>query len=324
MQTDLNRLRIFHTIYALGSVSEAARKLHLSQPAVSQHLQKLESELEIQLFVRTHKKLIPTSAAVQLYTTINPFLTNLPETLNQIRHPSKEVHGLIRLGAPYEFGQAYLPDVCHAFRLQYPHVTFSITLGESHTLLQALKSGELDFAIIDLVLASLHLIDHRSDLFSMDPLIDEELTLVCSRSYYDREINGDHSYDNLIGKDFISDEHDDTFLRHWFRHHFKISAPKPRIVMTVESHQANLRCVKLGMGLSVTSSHMVWKEIRDNSIVPITTETTNAINTISLAQLLDKIPTVTERIFHNHIGSYMQEDTILRRFNILPGTADEP
>lgn len=318
MQTDLNRLRIFYTVYMLDSVSNAAKKLNLSQPAVSQHLQKLENELEVQLFTRTHKKLIPTSAAEQLFNTLDPFLTTLPDTLKQIRHPADSPYGLIRLGAPYEFGQAYLPGICHAFRQKYPGVTFSIELDESHTLLKLLKNGDIDFAVIDLVLASLHLIDSRSDLYSMDPLIDEELTLVCSREYYDREIGGDHSYENLISKDFISDEHDDMFLRHWFRHHFEIAAAKPRIVMMVESHQANLRCVKLGMGLALTSSHMVWREIRDNAIVPITMPTQNAINTISLVQLLDKIPTLTEKTFQTHIRHHMQNESIVTRFDILP------
>lgn len=319
MQTDLNRLRIFYTVFTHDSVSEAARQLSLSQPAVSQHLQKLEKELRVQLFTRIHKKLLPTAAAIQLYETIEPFLSTLPATLAQLKLPSDKPYGQLRLGAPYEFGQAYLPDIFDGFRQQFPDVYFTVKLGEALSLLKALREGDIDFAIIDLVLASLHFIDERTDIYSMDPLIDEELAMICSREYYEREIRGDHSYENLISKDFISDEHDDSFLRHWFSYHFGKAAKKLNIIIMVESHQANLRCVQLGMGLTVTSSHMVWNEIAEGGMVPIITGKPNAINTISLVQLQDKIPTITEKTFHRYILEHMQDETMLRKFNILPG-----
>lgn len=324
MQHDLNRLRIFYHVYSHNSVSEAARELNLSQPAVSQHLQKLEKELKVLLFTRIHKKLVPTAAGQQLHATLEPFLSGLPDILHGLRYPADTPYGLVRIGAPYEFGRAYLPDICHTFRQRYPEVRFFIRLGEPLALLKLLRTGEIDFAVIDLVLATMQLMGGSADLYSIDPLIDEELTLICSAEYYSREIKRDHSYENLIEKDFISDEHDHMFLRHWFLHHFKKSNVRPNVVLTVESHQANLRCVQLGMGLTTTSSHMVWKEIAAGSIVPVTTDTPNAINTISLVELQDKVPTITEKTFHTHFKQSMQQDSMLRRFNILPSAPSEP
>lgn len=318
MQHDLNRLRIFFHVYTCNSVSEAAREMNLSQPAVSQHLQKLEKELKVQLFTRIHKKLIPTSAGRQLHATLEPFLSGLPDILQRLRFPADTPYGLVRIGAPYEFGRAYLPDICHAFRLKFPEVRFNIRLGEPLSLLKLLQNGDIDFAVIDLVLATMQAMGGSTDLYSVKPLIDEELTLICSEEYYNREVMGDHSYEFLIEKEFVSDEHDDMFLKHWFFHHFKKSNLRPNVVLTVESHQACLRCVKLGMGLTTTSSHMVWKEIAAGSIVAVTTDTQNAINTISLVELQDKVPTITEKTFRGHIRQAMRQDSMLRRFNILP------
>jgi DNA-binding transcriptional LysR family regulator len=211
-----------------------------------------------------------------------------------------------------------MPDICHAFRQQFPEVRFNIRLGEPLSLLKLLQQGDIDFAVIDLVLATMQAMGGSIDLYSIEPLIDEELTLISSEEYYNREIAGDHSYDTLIGKEFVSDEHDDMFLKHWFFHHFKKGNVRPNVVLTVENHQACLRCVKLGMGLTTTSSHMVWKEIAAGTIVPVTTGTPNAINTISLVELQDKVPTVTEKTFSTHIRQAMRQDSMLRRFNILP------
>ncbi len=318
MHHNLNRIEIFYQVYSRNSVSEAAKELNLSQPAVSQHLQKLEKELRVPLFTRMHKKLVPTAAGRQLYAAVEPFLTSLPEVLQALRYQADTPHGKVRIGAPYEFGQAYLPDVCQAFRTSYPEVRFAIRLGEPLPLLRLLKEGDIDFAVIDMVQDTVRQMGSSGDFYSIDSLIDEELAMICSRDYYNREIAGDHSYANLIGKDYISDERDDMFLKHWFFHHFGKTGVQPDVVLTVESHQANLRCVKLGMGLTVTSSHMVWKEIAAGSIIPITTDTPNAINTMSLVQLQDKVPPVAEKLFGQHIRAHMRDETMLRRFNILP------
>lgn len=318
MHHDLNRLRVFFLVYSHSSVSVAARELNLSQPAVSQHLQKLEKELKVQLFTRIHKKLVPTAAGSQLYSTLEPFLSGLPGILEGLRHPADSPYGLVRIGAPYEFGRAYLPDICHSFRQLYPYVRFSIRLGEAQALLKLLGQGEIDFAVIDMVLDTIQAMGSGRELYSIEPLIEEELVMISSAEYYHREICGDHSFNTLIEKEFISDEHDDMFLKHWFMHHFRKANVKPDIVLTVESHQACLRCVKLGMGLTTTSSHLVWQGITAGSIIPVTTHTPNAINTISLVELQDKVPTITEKIFRTHIVASMQKDSMRRRFYIRP------
>lgn len=322
MQHDLNRLRIFFQVYSCGSASLAAKKLNLSQPAVSQHLQKLESELKVQLFTRSHKQLIPTGAGERLFTAIKPFLSALPATLQSLRQPLDSPYGLVRIGAPYDFGRAYLPEICHTFRIRYPHVTFNIRLGDSLTLIKFLDQGEIDFAIVDMVATDITPPGGKRELYSREPLIDEELILVASAAYYAERIAGDHSFATLINQAYISDEQNDTFLTHWFSHHFRQTKAHPEIVLTVESHQACLRCVELGMGLSTTSSHLVWPQIMAGSLVPITTTTPNILNTISLMQLLDKIPTITEKMFQEHVITTMDSDEMRRRFTPLPAAGE--
>lgn len=315
MQNDLNRLKYFYFIYQEGGVTKAALKLNTSQPAVSQQLQKLEKELGVLLFTRLHKKLIPTSAGHQLYEVLGSFFQGLPEQLVHLKIPSKVPSGILRIGAPYEFGKEYLPGICHEYRQKYPDVRFTIRLGEPIPMLDFLKNGDIDFAVIDIVLATTYLGKH-TDFYSIDPLIDEELALICSSEYYHGNIARDHSFTNLITKEFISDEHDNMFLKHWFQWHFNKTNVEPNVVMTVESHQANLNCVKLGMGLTVTSSHMVWEDIEQGTIVAINTDVQNAMNTISLAQLQDKIPTVTEKSFHTFLKKSMKHESMMNKFRI--------
>ncbi len=101
-----------------------------------------------------------------------------------------------------------------------------------------------------------------ADIFSSDPLLTERMLLVCSREYYESQIKGDHSLVNLIDKDFITDEDDPVILNFWFRNHFGKIPDKLNIVMNVDSHEALLSGLKLGMGLGIATGHLIWEEIQ--------------------------------------------------------------
>ena len=83
MLPDFNRLYLFYQVFRHMSVAGAARDLFVTQSAVSQNLQKLEQELNILLFHRLHKKLVPTPAAKQLFQSVMPFFATLDADLQE-------------------------------------------------------------------------------------------------------------------------------------------------------------------------------------------------------------------------------------------------
>ncbi|BCS97192.1 LysR family transcriptional regulator [Desulfoluna limicola] len=316
MLPDFNRLKVFYYIYSHCSVVDAAKALHLSQPAVSQQLQKLERELRTRLFTRLHRKLVPTAAGKELFDMVAPFVEGLETGVERLRRPSGEPSGVLRVGAPNEFGKQYLPRVCHAFRKEYPGVTFAMTFAESAIILGMLQEGRLDLALSDVFVTHDRVLG-LPDSFSMEPLVEEEVILACSKGYYEAEIGGDHGFDNLVRREFLCDEVDAMVLSHWFKHHFQKMAPDLSIVLTVDSHAAMVSALKLGMGLGITASHLMWDEIRKGSMVPILTPTPNAINRISLVQLQDKVPTLTEKTFLSFVKRSMRKASIQKKFTRL-------
>ncbi len=316
MLPDFNRLKVFYHIYALSSIVAAANKLNLSQPAISQQLQKLEIELKVPLFTRLHKKLVPTAAGERLFKLVEPFVDKLHDEIPYIRQPLDRPAGLLRIGAPREFGKEYLPRFCSSFRQQYPEVTFNLKFEESAPLLSMVREGALDYALVDVFFNQGEFLDN-SNIFSIDPLIKEELILVCSQSYYQKEIGADHNYRNLIKKDFITDEDEHTILIQWFKHHFRKAPENLNIVMTLDSHEALVSGIKLGMGLGIASAHLVWQEVQQGEVVPITTAKENMVNMISLVQLQDKIPTLTEKTFRDFMIAGMQKNEVLERFQCI-------
>ena len=149
MVPDLNRLKVFTHVYEHRSVTKAAHSLKLSQPAISQHLKKLEKELRIPLFTRSNRRLVPTPAAQRLYERMSPLIDELEKEVKHLRRPLDTPYGLLRIGASALFGGTHLPSIFTKIRYRFPTVTFALSSGSSKNLFSTLSQGETDLAIIE-------------------------------------------------------------------------------------------------------------------------------------------------------------------------------
>ncbi|MFW2365314.1 MAG: LysR family transcriptional regulator [Desulforhopalus sp.] len=300
MLENLDRLKVFYHVFTQGSIVAASKTLHVSQSAVSQTIQKLEMETSTPLFIRLHKQLVPTPASERLYTIVEPFMLALDIYLKTIEQGKDHPFGELRIGAPPEFGKAYLPLVVADFRAQYQDVTFTLEFGTPEALLPLLKRGALDFALVDLFFTrSTH--SSQLNMYHFQPVIEEEVILACSKKYHEINIKGDHSFTSISKQNFISYNKDQQTIKQWFGHHFSKTNIQVHDVLTVGNHEAVISAIKNDVGLGVVASHLVKKEIQAKHIVHIKTSASEIINPIALVQLQDKIPTLTEKVFKKYL-----------------------
>lgn len=300
MLPDLNRLKVFAAIYANFSIVEAARQLNITPSAVSQQLKKLERELKTPLFTRLPKRLVPTAEANELYRFMQPFLQSLEDEVRLLREGREHPSGNLRVGAPMEFGKTYFPGIIASFLRDYPEVTFSLSLGDPSVLIPDLSRGELDFAMVDVFLTQSHALGDLS-IFNIRRIVNEEVILAGSRDYCRGRLNMDFTLENLLAGEFITYKNDALALRNWFRHHFKLLSPKINTVFTVDSLQAVISGIEHCIGLGIVASHLVYDQIQNGSLVPIATGKPEIVNRISLVQLQDKVPSLTEKTFLRHM-----------------------
>ncbi|WP_293123991.1 LysR family transcriptional regulator [Microcoleus sp. bin38.metabat.b11b12b14.051] len=134
--------RSFIEVYRVGTVSGAAQVLHLTQPAVSQHVAALESALGNPLFQRTPRRMLPTEAGQRLYTQVAGAI----EKLESVPHKNStaETPQTIRIGTPPEYFTERMLD-----RLpRDDHRTFyTVQFGLTSELIPQLKAGKLDIVI---------------------------------------------------------------------------------------------------------------------------------------------------------------------------------
>lgn len=299
MLPDFNRLKIFYFVYRYQSTVQAANRLHLTQSGISQHLKKLERELGTELFTRLHKKLIPTQAGETLYASLAPFVESLEETLEGLQLAKDQPHGLLRVGAPVEFGQRYLPAWCAAYRAQHPAVRFHLELGHPSVLLQQLKEGVLDFAFVD-VFSHTSTLTYERSLLSIEPVYTEELLLVGVPDLLPKVSRKKWKLDDFTSFSYVAYNANAASLHSWFLHHWEAIPGKLSLAFTVESVQAARSAILHGMGLGVLPSQWIQEELETQELLVVKTSKAPQTNPISLVQLLDKKPTLTERSFVAH------------------------
>lgn len=300
MLPDFNRLRVFFHVVKAGSVSAAAGELHVTQSAVSQSLSKLEAELGVQLFVRRPRRLSPTPAGTRLFGIVAPFVQTLADGVDEIHRAQHELAGVLRLGAPTEFGTHRLPPVLAAFGREHPGVRFELTLGHPSRLLPQLEEGRLELAFMDVFEAPGSGL--RTSGLEVLEVLEEQLVLIASRDYEAEHLSGSRGLRRLEAASFVAYQPAAPSVRGWFRHHFGRVPQRLEIALAVESVQAVIAAVGHGMGLGVVPSHTVEAELAAGTLVAITTRRRAILSRVSLVRMLDKVPSRVEKAFVRALG----------------------
>ena len=164
---DLRQLRYFAQIVESGSLSQASRQLFIAQPALSQQLSKLESEVGKPLLNRSSKGISPTGNGLALYHHARFMLRQLDQALSIARRESAAVQGMVSVGLPATTVSALGLPLVRRIRERYPSILLNIVEGMSGHLGQMLRVGQLDLAVL-----------FSSDValdITVEPLLEEEL-----------------------------------------------------------------------------------------------------------------------------------------------------
>lgn len=144
---DAHQLNIFVTAAQTLNFSETARRLHMTQPSISQHIQSLEQRLGIQLFHRSGRHLSLTDAGATLFPMARQLVMqsiNIEETLASMHG---EVFGHLQFGCSTTAGKYILPKLLAGYRLLYPNVQITCHVRDSQVALDMLTSGDVHLAL---------------------------------------------------------------------------------------------------------------------------------------------------------------------------------
>lgn len=142
-------LHYFLTVAKLGTISAAARELHVAQPTISRQLQQLEDELDTQLFIRERRRMVLTRAGTfyrQQAATILAQLDQANQDVAQINND--DLVGSVHLGMIESRIVHFLSPLIMQFHRRYPQVKFEVYDADGEEIKERLDQGLLDLGIV--------------------------------------------------------------------------------------------------------------------------------------------------------------------------------
>lgn len=145
----LKHIEAFNALMLTGTVSGAAKLLHVTQPAVSQTIQHAELQLGYALFARQRRRLVPTREALELYPEVQRLMTQLEEVRRLATGLKSGADGQeLRILIVPSLAVRLLPDTLKNFRRRYPNVALSVRTQHSNEIARAIALHEADIGIV--------------------------------------------------------------------------------------------------------------------------------------------------------------------------------
>jgi DNA-binding transcriptional LysR family regulator len=173
---DLNRLgpgllHAFLVVAQSGKISEAARQLHLSQPAVTAQIRRLEAELDIPLFIRSVHGVTLTPRGALLRERLQHVFADLEEALSEIDQPG-DLTGILKFAASTTSAAHFVPKLFAQFRRYHPAVGLHLTVGNAREVLELVREQQVGLGL---------LAGHeRSPGVHLEQFMPDEVVAVCA------------------------------------------------------------------------------------------------------------------------------------------------
>lgn len=148
MNVNFELYRIFYIVANCESITEASKKLLISQPAVSKTIKNLESQLNGTLFFRSKKGISLTEEGKNFYNYIRPAIEQIHNAEKQFSSITKLNMGEIKIGTSYTILKYFLMDYLKQYSALLPKINISIEESYTPDLINMVKNGSIDIAII--------------------------------------------------------------------------------------------------------------------------------------------------------------------------------
>jgi DNA-binding transcriptional LysR family regulator len=142
---DMQTLRSFIKVAEMGSFTNAADILHLTQPAISQQIKRLEELLDVNLFVRENR-IVRLTIAGERFLQYAMDIVKLNDTASEVFHKSSRKE-TIHLGMPEHYSDLVLPKIIGEVHDFFPDVQLIVKIARSSIISEQLSSGKLDLGI---------------------------------------------------------------------------------------------------------------------------------------------------------------------------------
>lgn len=254
--------RIFYVVANSGSITKAAGELFISQPAVSQSIKQLETQIGGRLFKRTSKGMELTYEGKMIYDYIkeaNELIGKAEKKFSQLKELT---YGEIKIGASDTITKHYLLKYIKQFIAKYPDISVKVTNRTTGETLNLLKSGKVDIGFVNGPVCD--------ELVDVIDLVETEDVFVCNAEWINR-YSEPLTPEQLAGEPLIMLEKLSN-TRRVIDEHFAKFDVELNPMLELGSLDLMLDFAKVGLGITCAPSLTVESDIASGLLyrVPIT------------------------------------------------------
>lgn len=246
------------TVYQEESITRAAEKLHMTQPATSLAIREMEEYYHTKLFERSGRGIRVTSAGTRLYPSAARLLSLYDEMDAEMKN--WDTSGKLRIGSSISIGSCILPQLINRFSKKYPELELYVKVDSSDVIEQNILENHLDFALIE---GSVH-----SEKLNSSVFLDDELVPVCSR-FHPLAGAEDIELDSLKKEHFLMRE-PNSGTRQLADSSFALKNFQIKPTWESTSTAALINAVSIGLGISILPKRMLEKQLRMHQIASFT------------------------------------------------------
>lgn len=295
------RLRVFRAVAHHLNFRLAAEELRLTQPAVTQQIKALESELDTALFQRTAGKITLNAAGAALL----PYAEQLAALSNSAREAvaaaSGRTAGTLTLAASQTIGQYLLPRLLAGFLAQHPHVDITTHSGNTQDALEALTTHRVGLALIEGPAL-------RQDVH-VQPFLEDHMVLIVPATH--PWANHDVDLASLATAPLLTRELG-SGSRRIVESALSAAGLPPRelsIRMTFDSTESLLTAVEAGLGIAFVSHWAVRAQLKLGTLKVARVRNLSLARQFSIARPAGPEPTGLAGAFLNFVLAYGQSAT---------------
>ena len=259
---DLHRLEVFCKVFEMRSFSRGGKECLLSQPTVSEHIRYLETFLEVQLFDRLGRQVVPTRAGEILYDYARRMLNLRREAIRTLELYRGKMSGELELGGSTIPGQYILPSLIGKFKQSFADIRIKLVIADTMNITDMVLEGSLELGVVGAKI--------KNSKLEFDRLFDDELVLAISPNHKWAE-SSSISLDELADVPFIMREQGSGTRMMMLRilEQANFDPQRLNVVAEMGSTDAIRQGIKAEVGVSILSRRAIADELNFQQLFTI-------------------------------------------------------
>lgn len=253
---NFNHLEVFYSLAKSLSFTQCSKDLNKAQPAITKQIQLLESEMGVQLFIRSKKGVELTSQGKDLYALSHNLFKEICTRVNTFKKDSKELSGQITFGCLAEVGERVFIFGVNKFLKKYPNIRVNIKYLKTHEIVAGIKDGTIDIGIV-----AKNILQEQIRTYT---IYDEEIILTCSPNTLTGRIK------SLKDLPVLKYSEDDPLFNYYQQKIFpKVNKSNLNTFMEVNSHKSMVEILRKNSCMAVLPELSIKNELKKGQLIDI-------------------------------------------------------